>query len=555
MVKNFGTNQESFNVMFKIGQVYTDTVFVTGLEPDSASEINFSMWTAVAGSYIVSCSTALVNDVYPSNDRVIDSVVVWRRSVAVRPDSSISIYSGASATYILYATNLGNVSDTIDIFTSGILNNWRLELFDLSGLIPLPDQNGNGIPDVGCIQPGHSQGFIAKVTSPINELGNVVDTSTIIARSGADTLVRDDAILLTRIIPVYSILIEPDLEGEVAPGQPIEYELSVRNLGNINDVVDLSMIHTKLNWKYELLDRYGISLPDRNSNGRPDVGPMPALGGETRIRLKVIPDSTAQAGEKDSTTIFAESWTDPLVRDDAFAKTKVLGVLTSLNVEWDQDDRIFAGETKSYRFWVETQGNINDVIDLRVGNLQPDWIVEFYDENGNLKLVDTDQDGLEDLGIVQPGERKWFSLKIKAPGRINLIGIPDSFYNQNLTVNGMASPNIGVEDSAFLRLRTIPNLDVHNFENPFWDRTTFIFSIPAEGNIVLTVYNRAGEKIKSLIEGRKYKEGVHQVPWDGKNEVGKKLAPGTYLYLLEYTNKDNRVERIYKKTVIAKRKI
>jgi len=553
-VKNYGTNFESFDAIFKIGLVYTDTIFISNLEPDSAKEINFANWTAVTGHYVVSCSTSMVGDVHSANDEKIDSVAVWRRSVSVAPDSSLSIYSGTSAVFILYATNLGNAPDTVDLLTSGILNNWRLELLDVTGTITLPDQNGNGIPDVGCLQPGQSQGFMAKITSPVNELGNVIDTVTITACSGADPLVQDNAILLTRIIPVYSVLVEPDIAGEVGPNQSYEYELLVKNLGNVNDVVDLSMIHTKLYWKFELLDRYGMELPDRNANGRPDVGPMPALGGETRLLLRVTPDSTAQAGERDMTTVFGESWSDPLIRDSANVQTTVLGLVTSLNVEWDQDDRINAGETKSYQFWAETQGNINDVVDLRIGQLQPEWIMEFYDENGIQRLVDTDGDGIEDLGIMRPGEQKWFTVKIKAPGRINLIGIPDSFYHQNLAVNGIASQNINIKDSAFLRLRTIPNLDVHNYENPFWDRTMFIFSLPAEGNVVLTIYNRAGEKVKTIIDNQKFNVGVHQIPWDGKNEGGKKLVPGTYLYLLEYTDKDNRIEKVYKKTVIANRK-
>jgi hypothetical protein len=555
-VKNYGTNIESFNVIFKIGQIYNDTVFINNLEPDSSLSTNFDIWWGIEDScrYLVSCSTCLVNDVYPNNDRKVDSVKVWRRIVAVEPDSSLSIYSGTSANYILYVTNLSRAPDTIDLIGMVRRPNWQIELLDLTGQIALPDQNGNGIPDVGCVQFGQSQGFMVKVTSPLDEPGNVVDTSLIVARSGGDSSAQDNASLLTRILPVYSILVKPDLEGQVGPNQSIEYEILVKNLGNMSDVVDLSMIHTKPDWKFELLDRYGIELSDRNSNGRPDVGPMPALGGETRIRLRVTPDSAAQAGELDLTTLFGESWNDPLIRDSAKVQTTVLGLITSLNVEWDQDDRIYAGETKTYRFWAETQGNINDVVNLRIDQLQPEWIVEFYDENGIQRLVDNDGDGIEDLGIMHPGEQKWFTVKIKAPGKINLIGIPDSFYNQNLTVNGVTSQNFNIKDSAFLRLRTIPNLDVHNFENPFWDRTVFIFSIPAEGNIVLTIYNRVGEKVKTIINNTKFKEGVHQIPWDSRNDNGKKLVPGTYLYLLEYTDKDNRIERVFKKAVIAKPK-
>jgi hypothetical protein len=554
LIKNYGTNLESFDIVFKIGQVYTDTIFINNLEPDSAKVINFADWNAQAGRYMVSCSTCLLADVNNLNDKKIDSVVVWRRSVAVGPDSQASIYSGTSINYILYATNLSNARDTIDILYSGTLNNWRIDLLDLTGQSPLPDLNGNGIPDVGGLGPGASQGFIVKVTSPVNELGNTVDTCIITARSAADSSVSDKATLLTRIISVYSVLIEPNSENQVGPNQSAEYEFIVKNLGNVADVFDLSMIHTKPYWRFELVDRYGQNLLDRNFNGRPDIGPIPALGGEVRIRLIVTPDLSAQAGEKDTTTIFAESFSSPAVRDSAYVQTTVLGLVTHLDVEWDQDDRIFAGETKSYQFWAKTQGNIPDVVDLQIKNLQPEWICEFFDENGEHRLTDSDNDGIPDLGTVRPGEQKWFVVKIKAPGRINLIGIPDSLYHNDLSVEGMTSQNINIKDSALLRLRTIPNLDVHNYENPFWDKTTFIFSLPAEGNVCLTVYNRAGEKVRTIIDNQKFNVGVHQIEWDGKNDNRKKLAPGTYLYLLQYTDKDNRIQNIYKKMVIAKRK-
>jgi FG-GAP-like repeat/FlgD Ig-like domain len=553
-VKNYGTNIESFNVIFKIGQIYNDTAFINNLAPDSSVSTNFDIWWGVEGNYTVSCSTSLLGDVYRNNDRKIDSVKIWRRIILVEPDSSLSIYPGDSAEYILYVTNLGHAPDTIDLIGMVRRPNWQIELLDLSGQTVLSDQNGNGIPDVGCVQFEQRQGFMVRITSPVNEYGNVVDSSLIIARSGGDSSAQDNASLLTRILPVYNILVEPDLEGQIGPNQSIEYELLVKNLGNMTDVVDLSMIHTKPNWKFELLDRYGIELSDRNSNGRPDIGPMPALGGESRIRLRVTPDSAAQAGEFDITTLYGESWNDPLIRDSAKIKTTVMGLITRLNVEWDQDDRIYAGETRTYRFWAETEGNINDVVDLRIDQLQPEWVCEFYDENGVQQLTDNDGDGIPDLGIMRPGEQKWFTVKIKAPGKINLIGIPDSFYCQNLTVNGTTSQNVNIKDSAFLRLRTIPNLDVHNFENPFWDRTVFIFSIPADGNVALYVYNRAGERVKTIINNTKYTVGVHQIPWDSKNDNGKKLVPGTYLYLLEYTDKDNRIEKVFKKAVIAKPK-
>ena len=67
---------------------------------------------------------------------------------------------------------------------------------------------------------------------------------------------------------------------------------------------------------------------------------------------------------------------------------------------------------------------------------------------------------------------------------------------------GRSSFRPDLMDTACLVLRAIPALAIHNYENPFRDRTTFIFGVPRPAKVRLYVYNRSGELIQRLIDDR-----------------------------------------------------
>jgi hypothetical protein len=67
--------------------------------------------------------------------------------------------------------------------------------------------------------------------------------------------------------------------------------------------------------------------------------------------------------------------------------------------------------------------------------------------------------------------------------------------------------------------------------NPFNPNTTIHFSLPVSGNADLVIYDLAGRKVKTLASG--YLEaGDHQVPWNGRDDTGRQVASGTYVYQL-----------------------
>ncbi|HTY08593.1 MAG TPA: carboxypeptidase regulatory-like domain-containing protein [Candidatus Edwardsbacteria bacterium] len=67
--------------------------------------------------------------------------------------------------------------------------------------------------------------------------------------------------------------------------------------------------------------------------------------------------------------------------------------------------------------------------------------------------------------------------------------------------------------------------------NPVRSQTTIAFSLPRAQQAELTVYNAAGQRVRTLCSAN-YPAGWHAVRWDGRNERGQQVASGVYLYRL-----------------------
>ncbi len=71
-----------------------------------------------------------------------------------------------------------------------------------------------------------------------------------------------------------------------------------------------------------------------------------------------------------------------------------------------------------------------------------------------------------------------------------------------------------------------------NYPNPFNSQTTVTFYLPVMANIELTIYDTAGRAVVHLIENRQMLPGEHRVNWNGKDQFGKGVSSGIYLYEL-----------------------
>ena len=68
-----------------------------------------------------------------------------------------------------------------------------------------------------------------------------------------------------------------------------------------------------------------------------------------------------------------------------------------------------------------------------------------------------------------------------------------------------------------------------NYPNPFNPETTIRFQIPGEGQVNLKIYNMRGQEITTLVDGQ-LSAGYHSIMWNGRDNHGKKVPSGMYLY-------------------------
>ena len=68
--------------------------------------------------------------------------------------------------------------------------------------------------------------------------------------------------------------------------------------------------------------------------------------------------------------------------------------------------------------------------------------------------------------------------------------------------------------------------------NPFRGKTQLRYAVPREMKLSLSVYDRAGRKVKALFRGLA-QPGVRTAAWNGCDDQGRRVAQGVYFYRLE----------------------
>ena len=72
-----------------------------------------------------------------------------------------------------------------------------------------------------------------------------------------------------------------------------------------------------------------------------------------------------------------------------------------------------------------------------------------------------------------------------------------------------------------------------NFPNPFNPETQIRFSLGGQENVKLVIYNIMGRQVRTLANGDSFNSGFHVVNWDGRDNIGEKVATGMYIYRIK----------------------
>jgi len=68
-----------------------------------------------------------------------------------------------------------------------------------------------------------------------------------------------------------------------------------------------------------------------------------------------------------------------------------------------------------------------------------------------------------------------------------------------------------------------------NYPNPFNPVTTVMYRLPERMGVVVTVYDILGKRIRTLVR-RIEEPGLKSVIWDGRDDFGRPVSSGEYLY-------------------------
>ena len=186
---------------------------------------------------------------------------------------------------------------------------------------------------------------------------------------------------------------------------------------------------------------------------------------------------------------------------------------------------------------------------FRKGATGSGWPIFFLAVNSNQKsvgllegtgLINLPGIGLEEIG-ASLDEEEWQVVEVPLDAfflegpieAIRLVGnLSGTFYLDDIRlVAGRDAANTAVVEE---RMNGQPRgfaLE-QNFPNPFNSGTAIRFALPVTGDVELSIYNLAGQKVATLVEGMRA-AGIYEVKWDGKDARGRSLASGVYLYRLQ----------------------
>jgi hypothetical protein len=166
-------------------------------------------------------------------------------------------------------------------------------------------------------------------------------------------------------------------------------------------------------------------------------------------------------------------------------------------------------------------------------------IVAILDDNANEPLIlNNYYQGLKDSfkkGIIN------YPLKNLSPGRHTLSVKAWDVSNNS----GSGTISFVVEESNKAALDK-----VFNYPNPFTSNTSFRFEHNQYTEpiyVTIEVYTMSGAMVRSI---RQLVNGAVDIPWDGTDQYGQKLAKGVYLYKVHYKTTSGKTNSKYQKLVI-----
>ncbi|MFQ5583735.1 MAG: FlgD immunoglobulin-like domain containing protein [Calditrichia bacterium] len=112
----------------------------------------------------------------------------------------------------------------------------------------------------------------------------------------------------------------------------------------------------------------------------------------------------------------------------------------------------------------------------------------------------------------------------------------ESNYSNTVSTKGYWVPKHAVEPSEDQAQKLPKQITLHqNYPNPFNPVTEIRFDLPEDAQVVIKIYNVLGEEVRTLVDNH-MEIGFHSVIWDGRDETGRELPSGIYIYRFQVSS-------------------
>lgn len=301
-------------------------------------------------------------------------------------------YANTTVDFINTVRNDGNGPDEINIVLDGastIPGGWTVQFIQNDGVTPL-GTGGDGIPDVGVLNPGATRNFIVRITIPGTAAAGGPYNAVVSAVSTNDptvsNLTTDE---ITQVVPATVDIGNYDgaagtnnapVNQNADPGTNVDFALDVINTGGSSDSYGLSSTFPA-GWTVTYYE-------DANDNGVLDVpeltpianiGPVPA-GGEVHLIARVAVPAGEVPGVN-NVTFRATSAMNPAVFDE-ITDTVTINSAAAVTIAPDRNGTGTAGGTVQYTHTVTNTGNVDDTFMLSAVSANG-WSYSFFDLANN----------------------------------------------------------------------------------------------------------------------------------------------------------------------------
>lgn len=81
-----------------------------------------------------------------------------------------------------------------------------------------------------------------------------------------------------------------------------------------------------------------------------------------------------------------------------------------------------------------------------------------------------------------------------------------------------------------------------NFPNPFNPSTTVSFTLPLTKKVTVKVYDMLGKEVRTLLSNEELAKGSHSVVWNGRDNRGRQVASGSYIFRMNAGNVEKSIK-------------